>query len=129
MKTIRHLLLLCFTSIGVFAKAQSYFLEGTVINESEMPLPDVKIFVQDLGQTATTDSQGKFRFEKLPEGDYIFIAVALGYDNKIISYTLTEDTVLSEPWIMELPGFELEGVQITGTYEPIGFKKFKRIPQ
>lgn len=127
MKIKKYLIFLCFVFLGVFAKAQSYFLEGTVINESEMPLPDVKIFVQDLGQTATTDSQGKFRFEKLPEGDYIFIAVALGYDNKIISYTLTEDTVLSEPWIMELPGFELEGVQITGTYEPHRIEKIETI--
>ncbi|MFV0238192.1 MAG: TonB-dependent receptor plug domain-containing protein [Flavobacteriales bacterium] len=58
MKKYTALLILMLLSSYVFAQTQTAVLEGTVINNIQKPLPNVKIHIND--QTYKTDSHGKF---------------------------------------------------------------------
>ncbi len=63
------------------ASAQSGIVFGTVYDSiANEPLPDAAVFLWETPYSAETDSQGRFRIEDVPAGDYsiLFFHTRLG---------------------------------------------------
>jgi len=69
---IKHLLILLVLCAASFtALAQDGGVKGRVVSrEGRTALGNVKVTIESLGLSATTDAEGNFRFEGLPAGDY-----------------------------------------------------------
>lgn len=71
--------LLIFILLLPTAYAQS-IIEGTLFERgTKTPLKDVNVFILPHKLKATTDREGKFIFESVPEGDFEFIVNNSGY--------------------------------------------------
>ena len=71
MKIKRLLLLMLLAAAIVPALAQSGGVKGRVVSrEDRTSLSNVKVAIESLGLTATTDARGSFQFDGLPAGVY-----------------------------------------------------------
>ena len=71
MKIKRLLFLLLLSAAALPALAQDGGVKGRVVSrEDRVSLGNVKVAIESLGLTATTDAQGRFQFDGLPAGEY-----------------------------------------------------------
>ncbi len=69
IKNLLILMVLTFSSLAV--TAQEGGVKGRVVSrDGRAALSGVKVAIESMGLTATTDSEGNFLFEGLPAGDY-----------------------------------------------------------
>jgi vitamin B12 transporter len=83
IKTLLHLLL-CFLFAAALAGADSgASVTGTVRDPQGQPVPGATLTLfsrtGSAGSATTSDSSGVYRFENLPEGDYLLRAAAPGF--------------------------------------------------
>jgi hypothetical protein len=56
-------------------------LEGVLLEKgTKRPIPDANVFVLPAKVKATTDAQGRFRAEGVPEGEFTFVVNLTGYE-------------------------------------------------
>jgi len=61
-------------------------IKGTIIDNTTLqPLPYANILIEELGLGTSTDDDGAFYLEQVPEGKYNLTASYLGYQDKIIT--------------------------------------------
>lgn len=59
--------------IGSFAYSQQQTLKGKITNQREKPVHQVKVTVQETGQSAITNKDGLYSIQDLPNGNYTLI--------------------------------------------------------
>jgi len=91
MKKIITTLLLGFSSI-LFAQNS---VSGTVTNPENQPLPGVSVYAPELHKGTTTDENGKYEFNNLPNGNLRIAFTYIGFttQNKTITKLLKENTL------------------------------------
>jgi len=93
---------------------QRFPLEGTVVAAGTgEPLEDVLVRAEASGMVGVTDDEGRFRLNRLPEGETAVSFHRFGYATDSVRVTLpTEEEVRVE---LELRPIELEGLEATAT--------------
>ena len=67
-------------------------LAGVITNaDAEARLEGVRVSLNELGRTTTTDRDGAYRFFDVPAGDYTLTLAAVGASAETLSVTLTEE--------------------------------------
>lgn len=98
-----------FLALPLFA--QSYEVSGTVLDESNAPLPGVGIVKKGTAQGTTTDFDGKFTFE-VEQGD-ILVFTFVGFERKEVVMDGSEQITVNMA-----AGVNLEEVVVVGTRNP-----------
>lgn len=104
---------LCLFSYS--ALAQDYRLEGRVINtETEEPVWNANVFVQETQQGTTTGEDGTFEL-LLPAGQYTIRFSFIGYREKIVEVELNQNKDIEVEMLPE--GLDVDEVEIEGKRE------------
>lgn len=75
-------LLLLFLVINIsFIAAQT--IKGKVLDEKGQPLVSATVVIKELNRGVSTDSEGKFRFVRLPKRELTIEVGFVGYDNNV----------------------------------------------
>lgn len=75
-------LLLLFLVINIsFITAQT--IKGKVLDEKGQPLVSATVVIKELNRGVSTDSEGKFRFVRLPKRELTIEVGFVGYDNNV----------------------------------------------
>lgn len=69
-------------------------IEGTVTDDSILPLEGAEVALLDLDLSTTTDATGRFSFSRVPPGKYRLAAAKLGYESaaRVVEVRLGEIT-------------------------------------
>jgi iron complex outermembrane receptor protein len=108
MKAIRVLSLICFLCAGAFAQADFYALAGKVTDSAGKPVAGADVFANNEAdpndnETAKTDSEGKYHFEKILGGAYVVTASYLSEGElKSSSPVKTTVTLSGNPTVVDL---------------------------
>lgn len=91
---LKSLFAICFLLVNInFLHAnENHSVKGTVVdasNEREM-LPGVNVYIASINRGTTTDSEGKFTFDNLPEGRYEINISFIGYTAQNITVNVPE---------------------------------------
>ncbi|MDM1293813.1 TonB-dependent siderophore receptor [Sphingobacterium sp. N143] len=91
-KTLSFLAIPMISSVFSLAQAQSKLtIDGILINEKSEPISGATIRLTSLGLTTSTDSQGRFVFDKLSPDDYKVDINAFGYSKKQVQVNLRQE--------------------------------------
>ncbi len=116
---MRNFILPVLLLIASLATARQAALYGTATDINGQPLPQVAVQIKALKLGTSTDGQGKFRLENLPEGEHSISISYLGYqtlsidiqlnknESKELNFTLRETTT-------DLPEVVISCVSMTG---------------
>ena len=89
-------------------------LQGRVLSGANRPIANAVVWIPALNLRAVSDTQGKFRIEKIPSGDFLVLARAAGFrpDSTVTAFepneALVHDIVLTTS-VNELPTVAVSG--------------------
>ncbi len=86
-------LLLLLLSFNFITAQNNLFIESYVIeDDTELPVKEAKVIIEDIDLSTYTDENGFFSLEKeLPEGNYIISVLKEGYDPKFFMIKQQKD--------------------------------------
>jgi outer membrane cobalamin receptor len=115
-KTIKFLLLLLFCTYSVaILRAQS--LSGVVTDqETGVALEAANLVTQPGNFGTTTNSNGEFSFNIIPEGRYKLIVSMVGFKSKLIKIEITDNKKLELAILLTKDYEELTEVKVYGNY-------------
>jgi len=85
----RFLSIILFTLVAVAASA--YSLSGKVKTDSLSALPFVSVYLKDVHMGTTTDLDGNYKLENIPEGQHTLVVSYVGYETQTFDFTLTNN--------------------------------------
>ncbi|MDR1884239.1 MAG: TonB-dependent receptor [Prevotella sp.] len=88
MRKICFLFLLLVLDIS-FAVSQT--IKGRVFDNNGQPLVSATVVINELQKAVSTDSEGKFRFARLPKRELTVEASFVGYNNNVKKVNLSEE--------------------------------------
>ena len=113
MKNVITLLLLCIISAAATANDGRYRVSGRVLDDHTMqPLSYAIVKVLNLELWATTDANGTFRIENVPQGPTTIEVRTLGYITRAIQFNLEHNTDLKNIRLKE-ENLSIPGVEVT----------------
>lgn len=103
---MKKITIFLFLFVSILANAQTFTLNGKVVNENNESLPGATIFIKEINKGTTTDFDGKFRV-KFPKGNYTIQISFVGYktvskeisvpqNNEIKFILVSNSTILEE---------------------------------
>jgi len=76
--------------------AQSFRLRGTVSDSSNLAIPNVELFVQELVPNKSSDKKGNFIFDGLAPGNYSLLVLKDGFTSQTLAFSIdNKDLVLN----------------------------------
>lgn len=115
MKPILLLVAILFT--GIFCKAQTGSVRGTIETADHQPIEFANISVKGTVLGASSDQDGKFIIENVPVGNYMLIVSSIGYTTINRSVAVAADQTSSIDFVLEESRNQLQEVEITGRKE------------
>ncbi len=107
LRKIVSVVVTVFICITTFAQGNKNTIAGSVYNEEKQALSDVSVHISALNKSTSTDSNGHFVFENIPNGFYSLEITGVGYrtlkskikvseQNQNFSFELKSDTTSLE---------------------------------
>ena len=113
MKNVITLLLICIISAAATANDGRYRVSGRVLDDhTTQPLSYAIVKVLNLELWATTDANGTFRIENVPQGPTAIEVRTLGYITRAIQFNLERNTDLKNIRLKE-ENLSIPGVEVT----------------
>ncbi|MFO8231929.1 MAG: TonB-dependent receptor [Longimonas sp.] len=108
------------TPLGVWGQtsapeADRGAVSGTVVDEEGAPLPDVQIVDLTLQRGTTTDADGTYRLDRLPEGEHLLEFRFVGYRTVVREVQVTAGETTTVDATLQTRVLEADGVTVTGT--------------
>ncbi len=119
--------ILCFALLVLFtvsnAQAQEaqtnkeYIVQGTVLDEDNMPLPGVNVIIKGTKTGVVTDIDGKFKFSALKANTKLVFSY-IGYDSKLYTIPKSNSDTVKVDISFDAADIELMGaVAVNGVYK------------
>lgn len=98
--------------------ADSYTVKGTVLDETDLPLPGVNVVLKGTSVGTTTDYDGKFEFPINLEVNDVLVFSYIGYDTKEYKIEASEIDTIDVTIVFDATDIELMGdVVVGGAYK------------
>lgn len=94
---------------------KSAVIKGSVVNAEGTPLPGVNVAFTDLGEGTSTNADGYYRIEGLPEGDYSVTFSFVGYQTQSREISLQNGKVTTLDITLRQQTLQTEMITVTGT--------------
>ncbi|MGY3053316.1 hypothetical protein ACVWYG_001514 [Pedobacter sp. UYEF25] len=128
----KYFTIIFFLFVFSFAKAQKKAsVTGVVLDSKDSkPISFASILIKNskdstVVASASTDDDGRFKFEGIKPGKYIIYAGFLGYQKILRNFSLTEEkpSLTLSNFMLEGSSTDLNTVDITGKVAPVVIKK------
>ena len=90
---MKKITIFLFLFVSILTNAQTFTLNGKVVNENKEPLPGATVLVKEANKGTSTDFDGKFRVN-FPKGKYIIQVSFVGYKSVSREITLTKNDAI-----------------------------------
>ena len=90
---MKKITIFLFLFVSILTNAQTFTLNGKVVNENKEPLPGATILVKEENKGTSTDFDGKFRVN-FPKGKYLIQVSFVGYKSVSKEITLTKNDAI-----------------------------------
>lgn len=90
-------------------------VSGTVVNDAGEPLSDVQIVDLTLQRGTTTEADGTYRLDRLPEGEHLLEFRFVGYRTVVREVQVTAGETTTVDATLQTRVLEADGVTVTGT--------------
>ncbi|MDC6404828.1 MULTISPECIES: carboxypeptidase-like regulatory domain-containing protein [Maribacter] len=98
--------------------AESYTVRGTVLDETNLPLPGVNVILKGTSIGTTTDYDGKFEFPQKLEVNDVLVFSYIGYDTKEYKVVPAQNDTIDITIVFDATDIELMGdVVVGGAYK------------
>lgn len=89
---MNRVVLLILSIVSMASFAQRVDVEGLIYSK-EGPLPFIKVYIKELSKGTVTDAEGKFKFAKLPAGNYEISTEIVGFEPYSLPFTVVSGEV------------------------------------
>ncbi len=117
---LRSIVILLYLLI-IFSKsisAQTFSIQGRIVDSQSIPLPGVNVVLINTGYGAATDEDGKYIISNLSAGVYIIEFSAIGYEKNRKENIVIKDQSINLDIVLVEAAIETEEVIVTaGKYE------------
>lgn len=97
---------------------ESYTVRGTVLDETDLPLPGVNVILKGTSIGTTTDYDGKFEFPQKLEANDVLVFSYIGYDTKEFKVAASQNDTIDIIIVFDATDIELMGdVVVGGAYK------------
>lgn len=93
--------------------SRAQMLQGTISDPGRMPLPGASVYIHELRQGTTANSDGLYKIQ-LPPGSYTVTFQFLGYKPVTVTVTIN-DSGMTEDITLEEQLFEIPAVRVSAT--------------
>lgn len=109
--------LMPLTAWGQAASSESNrgAVSGTVVDDDGEPLSDVQIVDLTLQRGTTTDADGTYRLDRLPEGEHLLEFRFVGYRTVVREVQVSAGETTTVDVTLQTRVLEVDGVTVTGT--------------
>ena len=90
---MKKITIFLFLFVSILTNAQTFTLNGKVVNENKEPLPGATILVKEENKGTSTDFDGKFRVN-FPKGKYVIQVSFVGYKSVSKEISLTKNDAI-----------------------------------
>jgi iron complex outermembrane receptor protein len=90
---MKKITIFLFLFVSILTNAQTFTLNGKVVNENKEPLPGATVLVKEENKGTSTDFDGKFRVN-FPKGKYVIQVSFVGYKSVSKEITLTKNDAI-----------------------------------
>lgn len=98
--------------------AENYTVRGTVLDETDLPLPGVNVILKGTSIGTTTDYDGKFEFPQKLEANDVLVFSYIGYDTKEYKVVPGQNDTIDITIVFDATDIELMGdVVVGGAYK------------
>jgi len=99
----------------VFSQTQQGTIQGTVVSESGDALADINILLEGTTLGAATDTNGNFKIDNVPFGDYMLVVSSVGYATKRERISIDQKKDIFVNIKLDITASNLSEVVIEGT--------------
>lgn len=116
-------LLILFSSLVFAGERNGHLIRGTIISEEDQkPISFISLILENTRIGTTTDEQGQFILENVPEGEYHILIRGLGYVTTRKAISLAQENLLSLEISIPQSIYNLEEVVFTASPTASGFR-------
>ena len=90
---MKKITIFLFLFVSILTNAQTFTLNGKVVNENKEPLPGATVLVKEANKGTSTDFDGKFRIN-FPKGKYVIQVSFVGYKSVSKEISLTKNDAI-----------------------------------
>ena len=90
---MKKITIFLFLFVSILTNAQTFTLNGKVVNENKEPLPGATILVKEANKGTSTDFDGKFNVN-FPKGKYVIQVSFVGYKSVSKEISLTKNDAI-----------------------------------
>ena len=90
---MKKITIFLFLFVSILTNAQTFTLNGKVVNENKEPLPGATVLVKEANKGTSTDFDGKFRVN-FPKGKYVIQVSFVGYKSVSKEISLTKNDAI-----------------------------------
>ncbi len=114
---IKFICILCFMAISAITFSQN-LITGDVLNaETNEPVMEANIYLPQLERGTMTSSNGKFRLNNLPAGNFQMVISSLGYATQTITVNTSFNESLSV--LLQASAIEMEAVIVSTPFHKL----------
>ncbi len=105
------LIMFCHTLFGQTS------IKGYILDFNNTPIEGTNILLKPTNKTTSSNTNGEFMFQNVPEGEYTLTISSLGFKTQTITITSSEEKTFSITLEEDL--LNLQTVIVTGTFNPV----------
>ena len=90
---MKKITIFLFLFVSILTNAQTFTLNGKVVNENKEPLPGATVLIKEANKGTSTDFDGKFRVN-FPKGKYVIQVSFVGYKSVSKEISLTKNDAI-----------------------------------
>ena len=106
MNRIIAILAILASTKSVHGQTKGAFVQGTVTDQTSAEIPGVKVTAtnRDTGTSSSTisDTNGKYAFSGLTDGDYVFSAFLQGFSLNEVQRPIAKDSVVQQNFVLKI---------------------------
>jgi iron complex outermembrane receptor protein len=88
-------------------------VKGKIVDEKNVPLEAANVYLRGTVMGAATNSEGQFKIEKVPEGEFILTVLMIGYQLKEIPVSIRNITMDLEKIQLEPSALQSQPIVVT----------------
>lgn len=115
MKNIFFVIVMVFSTLAI---AQTT-IEGIVVNQENLPLPNVTIYIPNLEKGTITDLDGTFKINNIPKGNLNLVFSSLGFTTYSKKINLTDNETVTFNIILEESAVEMQEIVLSTPFHKL----------